>query len=100
MDDVLNEPYCGLSGGHLGFNKTLDEVRQRYYWLQTKNDVEKWCRSATSVLPVVATEPQIWAKFHQYKVGAPIERKVIDVAGPFPRSDQGNRYLLIDYLTK
>jgi transposase InsO family protein len=38
----------------------------------------------------------------QYNVGAPFERIAIDVAGPFPRSDQGNRYLLIamDYFTK
>jgi hypothetical protein len=39
---------------------------------------------------------------HQYKVGAPFKRIAIDVAGPFPRSDQVNRYLLIamDYFTK
>jgi transposase InsO family protein len=39
---------------------------------------------------------------HQYNVGAPFERIAIDVAGPFPRSDQGNRYLLVamDYFTK
>jgi transposase InsO family protein len=38
----------------------------------------------------------------QYNVGAPFERIAIDVAGPFPGSDQGNRYLLIamDYVTK
>jgi hypothetical protein len=35
-------------------------------------------------------------------LGAPFERIPIDVAEPFPRSDQGNRYLLIamDYFTK
>jgi hypothetical protein len=39
---------------------------------------------------------------HQYNVGAPFKRTAIDVAGPFPRSNQGNRYLLIamDYFTK
>jgi hypothetical protein len=38
----------------------------------------------------------------QYNVGAPFERIAIDVAAPFPRSDQGNRFLLIamDYFTK
>jgi transposase InsO family protein len=38
----------------------------------------------------------------KYNVGAPFERIAIDVAGPFPRSDKGNRYLLIamDYFTK
>jgi hypothetical protein len=39
---------------------------------------------------------------HQYNVGAPLERRAIDIAGPFPQSDRGNRYLLIavDYFTK
>jgi hypothetical protein len=39
---------------------------------------------------------------HQYIVGAPFERIAIDVAGPFPLSDKGNRYLLIAiyYFTK
>jgi hypothetical protein len=39
---------------------------------------------------------------HPYNVGAPFERMVIDVAGPFLLGDQGNRYLLIamDYFTK
>jgi transposase InsO family protein len=39
---------------------------------------------------------------YQYNVGAPFERIAIDVSGPFPRSDQVNRCLLIavDYFTK
>jgi hypothetical protein len=39
---------------------------------------------------------------HEYIFGAPFERIAIDVAGPFPLTDQGNRYLLIaiDYFTK
>jgi hypothetical protein len=39
---------------------------------------------------------------HQYNVGAPFERIAIDIAGPFPKSDRENRYLLVamDYFTK
>jgi len=39
---------------------------------------------------------------HQYNVGAPFERIAINIAGPFPDSDKGNRYLLIamNYFTK
>lgn len=37
-----------------------------------------------------------------YVVGAPFERVAIDVLGPLPRSDLGNRYILafMDYFTK
>jgi hypothetical protein len=39
---------------------------------------------------------------HQYNFGVQFERIAIDIAGPFPRIDQGNRYFLIamDYVTK
>jgi transposase InsO family protein len=39
---------------------------------------------------------------HQYNVGVSFEIIAINVAGPFPLSDQGNRYLLIamDYFSK
>jgi hypothetical protein len=39
---------------------------------------------------------------HQYNVGAPFERIAMNIAGPFPQNDRGNRSLLIamDYFTK
>jgi hypothetical protein len=43
VKDVLTELHDGLSGGHLGINKTLNKVRQRFYWLQARADIEKWC---------------------------------------------------------
>lgn len=38
----------------------------------------------------------------QYNVGSPLERVAIDVAGPFPETDAGNKYILVamDYFTK
>lgn len=37
-----------------------------------------------------------------YNVGAPFERIAMDVAGPFPVTDQGNKYILVvmDYFSK
>ena len=38
----------------------------------------------------------------QYNAGAPFERVAMDVAGPFPMSKQGNKYVLVvmDYFSK
>jgi hypothetical protein len=86
----------------LGVNKTLDKVRQRYYYrLQARNDVEKWCRQCDTCAPSRGPRTRNRGQMHQY-VGDPFERIAIDVAGPFPRSDQVNRYLqiAIDYFTK
>ena len=39
---------------------------------------------------------------HQYNVGAPSERITLDVLGPLPTSESGNKYVLLiaDYFTK
>jgi hypothetical protein len=96
VKDVLTELHGGSSGGHLGVNKSLNKLRQRYYWLQARGNIERWCRlydiCAASHDPQTRNQGQL----HQYNVGAPFERIAINVAGPFPQSDQGNRYLLID----
>ena len=38
----------------------------------------------------------------RYNVGLPFERIAIDIAGPFPVTDDGNRYTMVvsDYFTK
>jgi hypothetical protein len=38
----------------------------------------------------------------QQYIGAPFERIAMDITGPFPQSDRGNRYFLIamDYIIK
>jgi hypothetical protein len=41
VNDVLTELHGGPSGGHMVVKNILDEVRQRYHWLQARNDVEK-----------------------------------------------------------
>jgi hypothetical protein len=43
VKEVVTELHGGSLGGHLGVNKTLNKVRQRYYWLQTKGDIVRWC---------------------------------------------------------
>ncbi|KAF7654557.1 hypothetical protein LDENG_00068330 [Lucifuga dentata] len=42
------------------------------------------------------------APLQQYQVGAPMERVGVDILGPFPTTDSGNRYVLVamDYFTK
>ncbi|MFG1588281.1 integrase zinc binding domain-containing protein, partial [Staphylococcus aureus] len=38
--EVLEELHGGISGGHLGINKTITKVRERFYWLHLRDDVE------------------------------------------------------------
>jgi hypothetical protein len=61
VNDMLTDLHGGLSGGHLGINKTLNKVRQRYYWLKARN-VLRSSGSATPVQPITVPEPGIGVK--------------------------------------
>jgi hypothetical protein len=91
VKDMLTELHDGLSGGHLGVNKTRNKFRQRFYWLQARTDIEKWCKQYDTCAASRGPRTRNRGQMHQYNVEASFERIAIDVAGPFPRSDQGNR---------
>jgi len=90
VKEVLAEMHGGTSGGHLGVNKTIDKVRQRYYWLHLRGDVERWCQQCDTCAASGGPRTRSRDLMHQYNVGTPFERIAIDIAGPFPESDRGN----------
>ncbi|CAK1594350.1 unnamed protein product [Parnassius mnemosyne] len=102
VPDVLQLYHSGCSGGHMGVKRTLLKIRERFYWVHYRDDVEDWCRKCTTCAAVKG--PQILSRgaLKLYNVGAPLERIAIDVAGPFPESESGNKYFMVvmDYFTK
>jgi hypothetical protein len=40
VKEILVEIHRGTTGGHLGANKTVDKVRQHYYWLYLRGNIE------------------------------------------------------------
>ena len=91
-----------MSAGHLGQHKTLARVRQRFYWHGLKNDVIGWCNSCDACATRKGPIRRGRAKLQQFPVGCPLERVALDILGPLPRSQAGNRYILIvaDYFTR
>ena len=65
-------------------------------------DVEKWCKRCEPCTKRKGPKNRTRAPLKQYISGAPMERLAIDILGPLPVSDSGNKYLLVigDYFTK
>ena len=99
---VLQQLHCSPTAGHLGINKTLGRIRERFYWVSCSKDVKAFCKSCDLCASRQGPAKNIRAPLSQYNVGAPMERLAIDVLGPLPQSNQGNKYILIaaDYFTK
>ena len=80
-----------MSGGHLGVKKTLDKIRTRFYWLHLRHDVEEWVGSCEICAASKGPQTRRLGKMRQYNIGVPFERIAIDIAEPFPVTDDGNR---------
>ncbi|CAK1583327.1 unnamed protein product [Parnassius mnemosyne] len=102
VPDVLQLYHSDCSGGHLGVKRTLLKIRERFYWVHCRDDVEDWCRKCTSCAAVKGPRIRSRGVLKLYNVGAPWERIAIDVAGPFPETESGNKYFMVvmDYFTK
>ncbi|CAK1589325.1 unnamed protein product [Parnassius mnemosyne] len=116
VPDVLQLYHSVCSGGHLGVKRTLLKIREQFYWVHCYDDIEDWCRkcttyadreecaSTTNLRSLYRKGPQIRSRgaLKLYNVGAPWDRIAIDVAGPFPESESGNKYFMVvmDYFTK
>lgn len=102
IPEVLRELHNGTSGGHLGVAKTLGKLRERFYWVNCKDDVKNWCRKCDTCAASNGPQRRQRAPMKLYNVGSPFERIAIDVAGPFPETEAGNKYIVVvmDYFSK
>ena len=47
VPDVLSDLHDVPSAGHLGVAKTVERVREQFYWYGLQSDVEDWCEKCT-----------------------------------------------------
>ena len=101
-NDILQELHTMESAEHLGVNKTLERVKERFYWPGCTKDVKDWCRACDLCASRERPTHTPRAPLRTYHVGAPLERVALDILGPLPDSDRGNKYILIigDYFSK
>jgi hypothetical protein len=100
--EVLKECHDSLLAGHLGFNKTYDRLRERYYWEGMYQDTQHWIASCAECASHKSPKTTPAGELIPIPVGEPFELMGVDVLGPFPVSRQGNRYIVVftEYLTR
>ena len=88
--------------GHLGVAKTFHKIRQRFYWKGMSKDINHYVRSCEKCSK--KKHPKTLPKGHMgsVPVAQPFQLWAYDVTGPFPTTDQGNKYIhvLTEYFTR
>ena len=101
-EEILQEIHAGVLGGHLGEEKTVQQVRKRFYWPGYSQDVRDWCHTCTTCATRKTSAPRNRAPLQTIKAGSPMQVVAVDIVGPFPESRNGNSYVLVagDYFTR
>ena len=103
VDPTLWYLHDARTVGHPGIKKIFDKAKlSPFYWKDMRGTVKLYVNQCE--ICEERKNPTI-KKRHLLKyfvVGAPFEKIETDIAGPFPTTKQGNRYILVvgDYFTK
>ena len=100
--EVIRYHHDIASSGHLGVEKTLSRIRQGFYWPGVTDSVKRYCRECDDCTAKRLSRESNKAPLGQYLVGESMERIMMDILGPLPLSNLGNKYILViaDWFTK
>ncbi|XP_041856301.1 uncharacterized protein zgc:113436 [Melanotaenia boesemani] len=88
-------------GHHLGQKKTVHRIQSKYYWLGIIKDVVDWIKVCETCQHSERSK-NLARTVRPIKVDGPWDIVGIDIIGPFPETQQGNKSvtLFIDYYSK
>lgn len=93
--DVLAAAHDIPTAGHLGFDKTWPFVRARYFWEHMRRDVFDYVASCALCQARATPRHPSFGHLQPIQVHAPWEILAMDVLGPLPTSQAGNKYILV-----
>lgn len=101
-EEALRAVHDTKAGGHFGVLKTLEKLRDVAYWPGMGTYVQTYVRSCLTCQLNKKYGKTPRHRLGDYQAGARLERVHLDLLGPFPISDRGNRYVLmvVDQFTK
>ena len=101
-EDILT--YLHSNFGHVGINKMLYRIQERYFWPGIRKDIIKLCKSCHSCARYKDNTAPNSAPLMPIDISLlePFQKVGMDILGPLPEAEDGSKYVLIlqDYFTK
>ncbi|CAG2224863.1 Retrovirus-related Pol polyprotein from transposon 297 [Mytilus edulis] len=101
-NQIMKEFHNSVISGHLGRDRTIRAIKNRFYWPGMTSDISSWVRECI-VCAKAKPGPGIGRfPLQQSLVGCPFDRIGVDIVGPCPITENENEYLIVvqDYFTK
>ena len=80
--------------GHLGINKLQGIMSRRYHWPKMDKDIRRWVNGCATCQKRKQYRRLRYGLYQPYVSERPWQRACMDLVGPLPETDDGNRYLL------
>eukprot|EP00731_Ephydatia_muelleri_P013115 Em0007g425a len=99
---ILKQLHEGAFGGHLGEAKTLNRLRERFYWPGYSEDAVEWCKTCPTCAARKNPSRKSRAPLQSVTAGYPLQLVAVDIVGPLTPSKTENTYILVasDYFTR
>lgn len=103
INKTLYDFHCLPFAGHQGQQKTMDLIKTRFFWLNMRRDIIKFCTECHSCCQRKTSPHMRSALLQRFPdVSEPFERTNMDIVGPLVTTRNNNKYILTfqDYFTK
>ena len=94
-NEILQHYHDVPTAAHLGVEKTLEKIKQSFYWPGMKDFVQTYCRQCDKCFARKPKSQKDRAPLGSYLVGEPMERIAVDILGPLPLTKSKNRFILV-----
>ena len=100
--EVLAKLHNSGTAGYLRVKKTQEKVQSRFSWVGQRHNVAEWCKACPVCASRKSGSKKQRALMQLELAGRPMERVAMDILGPLPLTQHGDKYILVigDYLTK
>ena len=101
-ETVFRDMHAQPFSGHLGVTKTLSKIRKRYFWPGLSRLVADYVRQCTDCAMYKPANVNMTPPLIPITSTRALQLIELDVVGPFPVSDKGNKYIftIIDTYTR
>ena len=93
--EMIKQCHDTKTSGHFYYWKTLGKVKKYFTWGGINRDVQIYCKACEVCATRKTAGRHQKAEMKRYDVGLPMEEVAIDLKGPYPESEGGNKYVLV-----
>lgn len=94
IKQILNDYHKTPLGGHQGYHRTCKRIQQTYYWKNMFSDISNYIKHCESCQKNKYGKPNKIPMKITTTASIPFEKLSLDLVGPNPVTENGNRYLL------